>query len=291
MNAAYRRRRALTLAAAFASVAAPRALRAAEPPVAVTFGLTPVFLDSDIQLIAQLESHLSERLARRVTLVKRRTYQEITSLLLAGQLDAAWICGFPFVQHPQSLRILAVPVYQGAPLYRSYLIAAAGRSAATRLADLRGDIHAFSDPDSNSGYLVTRARLAELNAEPGVFFRRSFFTYGHRNVIRAVATGLAQSGSVDGYVWDVIAEIEPKLAAATRVVARSDPMGFPPVVASMATPGAVAAGITAALLAMPEVPLGRSILATLRLDGFTKAPPSLFDSIREMSQRVHGRRS
>ena len=292
MNAHRRTRRALTLAAAWGgtlgTIGTPRALHAAEP---VTFGLTPVFLDSDIQLIAQLESYLSERLARRVSLVKRRTYQEITSLLLAGQLDAAWICGFPFVQHPQSLRILAVPVYQGAPLYRSYLIAAPDRTAASRLADLRGDIHAFSDPDSNSGYLVTRARLAEMNAEPGTFFRRSFFTYGHRNVIRAVASGLAHSGSVDGYVWDVIAEIEPQLAAATRIVARSDPMGFPPVVASVATAGAVAAGITDALLAMAEAPLGRSILATLRLDGFTKAPPGLFDSIRAMSHRVQGRRS
>jgi len=287
VNAHGRVRRALALSGVAGVLAAPRALRAAP---SVTFGLTPVFLDSDIQLIAQLESYLSEQLARRVSLVKRRTYQEITSLLLAAQLDAAWICGFPFVQHPQSLRILAVPVYQGAPLYRSYLIAAANRPAPARLADLRGDTHAFSDPDSNSGYLVTRAQLALMNTEPGSFFHRSFFTYGHRNVIRAVAAGLAQSGSVDGYVWDVIAAIEPKLAAPTRIVARSDPMGFPPVVASLATSPGVAAGITAALLAMPQDPLGRSILATLQLDGFTKTPPGHFDSIRVMAQRVQGRR-
>jgi cytochrome c len=31
--------------------------------------------------------------------VKRRTCHEITALLLSGELDAAWICGFHFVQH------------------------------------------------------------------------------------------------------------------------------------------------------------------------------------------------
>ncbi len=66
-------------------------------------------------------------------------------------------------------------------------------------------------PDSNSGFLVTRALLAENRFLPGGFFSRTFFTYGHRNVIRAVASGLAQSGSVDGYVWEVMREIEPEL--------------------------------------------------------------------------------
>jgi phosphonate transport system substrate-binding protein len=183
------------------------------------------------------------------------------------------------------MRVLAVPVYQGAPLYRAYLLAAAGR-AATQMADLRGDIHAFSDPDSNSGHLVTRARLAEMNAEPDTFFRRTLFTYGHRNVIRAVASGLAQSGSVDGYVWDVIAELEPKLASATRVVMRSEPMGFPPVVASSTGDAAVASAISQALLTMRSSAKGRNILGTLRLDGFTAGEPGLYRGIEALVRRA-----
>lgn len=37
--------------------------------------------------------------------------------------------------------------------------------------------------------------------------------YGHRNVIGAVALGLVQSGSVDGYDWEVMREIEPELVS------------------------------------------------------------------------------
>ena len=83
---------------------------------------------------------------------------------------------------------------------------------------LPGDIHAFSDPNSNSGYVATAAELAAKGLKPEHFFRQIFFTYGHENVVRAVASGLAQSGSVDGYVYEVLKEVEPALTSATRVV-------------------------------------------------------------------------
>lgn len=281
-NRASLARRALGVAV-MGSLAAP-SVRAARP---ATFGLTPVFLDSDITLVRQIEAYLTQRLGQPVTVVKRRTYREVTSMLLAGQLDAAWICGYPFVQHRDALTLVAVPSYRGAPLYQSYLIVGRDR-AAQSLAELRGDIHAFSDPDSNSGFLVTRALLADVGAAPGGFFARTFFTYGHRNVIRAVAAGLAQSGSVDGYVWDVMAEIEAPLVAATRVIHRSAPMGFPPIAAARLGDPGLRQAFRSALLAMPEDATGRAILATLRLDGFVTGDDGgdLFASIAEMWQRT-----
>lgn len=268
-------RRAILAGIAAATLQAPR-IRAEET---ASFGLTPVFLDSDIQLLAQMEAYLSLAIGRQVTLVKRRTYQEITALLVSGQLDAAWICGFPLVQHPDRLSVLAVPVYRGEPLYQSYLIAGAS-GAAQSLEELRGTVHAFSDPDSNSGFLVTRHLLARMGTSPEQFFSRSFFTYGHRNVVRAVAAGLAQSGSVDGYVWDVVGEIDRPMIERTRVVARSPKMGFPPVASNRVPrdPGLTRA-LGDALVNAHRSPIGREILATLRLDAFTASDYSLFASI------------
>ena len=110
-------------------------------------------------------------------------------MLLSEQLDAAWICGFPLVQHPNELALVAVPVWQGKPLYRSYIIAGVDDPVESFI-DMRGYVHAFSDPDSNSGFLVTRHLLTTMQEKPETFFSRFFFTYGHRNVIRAVAAGL-----------------------------------------------------------------------------------------------------
>ena len=184
---------------------------------AVNIGLNPLFLNSDIELLSLLQTYLAAQLARPVQLIKRRTYQEITALLLSGQLDAAWVCDDPYVQHEDQFALLAVPLYRHEPLYETYVIVSEG-SKAQSFDDIRDTVHAFSDPDSTSGFLVTRYLLALRHTTPAQFFRTFFFTYGHRNVVRAVATGLAESGSIDGYVWDVMREREPELINKTRVV-------------------------------------------------------------------------
>lgn len=243
------------------------------------FGLTPVFLSSDLELLLHLRTYLARKLASPVELVTRRTYQEITALLVSAQIHSAWICGYPFVQYRADLDLVATPSWHGRPLYQSYLIAAADRQAAD-WTGLQGDIHAFSDPDSNSGFLVTRALLAEHGFLPERFFARSFFTYGHRNVIRAVGSGLAQSGSVDGYVYEVMREAEPALVRQTRIIRRSEWLGFPPVASPRSLSGDPRVkALQTALASMGDDPEGRRVLELLRLDGFLVTEPSLFDSI------------
>ena len=260
-----------------AAIALPPPARAATETL--RFGLTPVFLSDDLRLLADLKAYLNVATGLPVELVTRRTYQEITALLVAGQLDAAWICGFPFVAFRDRLVLVAVPLWRGKPLYQSYLIAERGRAVAS-LADLAGDLHAYSDPDSNSGFLVTQALIAESGFDRASFFRRAIFTYGHRNVVRAVAAGLTHSGSVDGYVLEVLGDVEPDLAGRVEVVRRSEWLGFPPIAAPRALEGSQRLKrIRAAFTRMPDVPLGQRVLATLQLDGFTAASEDLFDPI------------
>lgn len=245
----------------------------------IRFGLTPVFLSNDLEVLDELQAYLAAATRREVQLVTQRTYQEVTALLVSGNLDAAWICGYPYMKFRDELELVATPVWRGSPLYQSYLIIGSDRAAST-FDDCRGDIHAFSDPDSNSGYLVTKTYLAERQVSEERFFRKSFFTYGHRNVIRAVASGLADSGSVDGYVWEVMRETEPELVTRTKVLVKSKWNGFPPVAAPARTLGFKSfLAIQNALLTMTGSELGRSVLKKLELDGFTRAPPSTFDSI------------
>jgi phosphonate transport system substrate-binding protein len=276
-------RRSVLAGTAVLALSRSRPVQAQTP---VSFGLTPVFLDSDIQLLAELEAYLADRLGRPVNLVKRRTYQEITAMLLSEQLDAAWICGFPLIQHSNELSLVAVPVWQGKPLYRSYIIASADDPVKSFIG-MRGYVHAFSDPDSNSGFLVTRHLLTTMQEKPESFFSRFFFTYGHRNVIRAVAAGLAQCGSVDGYVWEVVREIEPALTEKTRVVRKSELLGFPPVACNARRQGSdTVAAIQDALVTMSASEDGRKLLSTLRLDGFTPGDMSLFSGIATKFREV-----
>ncbi len=276
-------RRGLLTGVGIALIAGRRPVLAQTP---IRFGLTPVFLNNDLELLSKLKAYLERATGYPVQLVTRRTYQEITSLLVSGQLEAAWICGYPYVQYRDQLSLVAVPVWHGKPLYQSYLIVKEDRLV-NAAEDLRGDIHAFSDPNSNSGFLVTRALLADWGETPDSFFRTSIYTYGHRNVIRAVASGLADSGSVDGYVWEVVRDVEPELAGATRIVRRSEWLGFPPI----ATPARLAGApevraIAQALAGMQGDPIGQDVLDMLRLDGFEATGPELFDPIAAMYDKI-----
>ena len=269
------RRRAVLMGAALC--AAPMVRAQATAPF--RFALTPVFLDNDAAVISALREALASAMGQDIELVQRRTYQEITGALLDGSVDAAWTCGYPFLQHRSELTLLGVPVWQGAPLYQSYLIVAAD-DPATGLADLRSGAHAFSDPDSNSGFLVTASDLARMGEAHDRFFSREIFTYGHRNVVRAVAGGLTRSGSVDGYVWEVLNSVEPDLTARTKVITRSERLGFPPFVArSDRVDEARIKACAAALQGLDQTPEGQAVLRLLYLDRVTASGPELFDGI------------
>ncbi len=266
-----------------AGLCLPRASRAQGSSNQLTIGLTPVFLTNDLELLSALKSYFETALGRFVKLVLRRTYEEITTLLVSGQLDAAWICGYPYVAFRDRLDLLAAPVWRARPLYQSYIIAGKDLPYVS-VGQLRGSVHAFSDPNSNSGYLVTAALLAERGLRPDHFFSRVFFTYGHRNVVRAVAAGLAESGSVGGYVWEVMKETEPELTGATRIIRKSEWLGFPPIAmprGALARPEIQA--LQQAFVNMGDSRQGQVVLRLLRLDGFARVKPDLFDAIAAKS--------
>jgi len=266
-----------------AAIASPALVRAAAP---IRLGLTPVFLDNDAEVIARLREAIGAGTGRAIDLVQRRTYQEVTGLLLEGGVEAAWLCGYPFLQHETALSLLGVPVWRGAPLYRSYLIVGTDDTAEA-LSDLQGGTHAFSDPDSNSGWLVTASDLARMGQRPETFFQRTLFAYGHRNVVRAVAGGLTRSGSVDGYVWEALARVEPDLTQRTKVIARSEELGFPPFVARrerMEHEDILA--LRSTLLSLATTTLGKATLELLQLDGIVPGDLALFDGIRQRMQDV-----
>ena len=246
-----------------------------------SLGLTPVFLDNDMNLLSLLQKYLAQQLDRPVRLVKQRTYRETAVKLSSGQLEAAWISDLLYVEFQDRLALLAVPLYRDQPLRQAFVIVNEASKAST-FDDVRGTVHAFSDPDSTSGYLITRWLLALRRESPAQFFRNFFFTYGHRNVIRAVGYGLAESGSIEGYVWEVMKEREPELVDKTRIVFRSEWLGFPPIVALDASRDLpVIQTLRAALLGMTSDRVGREVLSILRLDGFTAASPDLYERTAE----------
>lgn len=254
------------------------------PTKTIRFGLTAVVAKENLRFLDRWAQYLSVKLERPVEFVRRRSYREVMDLLESGELEFAWICGYPFVQKrdPEFLELLAVPAYKGEPLYHSFIIVHRDSPYQT-LDDLKGKVFAFSDPASNSGFLYPQSVLAARLETPESFFRQTFFTFSHAETIEAVAEQVADGGAVDSYIWEYMKAFRPEVAEQTRVIKRSPKFGFPPLVSRLGTEQAVVDRMRAVLIGMESDPQGQAFLEGLRIDGFEIHPPSLFDSIAAMA--------
>ncbi len=248
----------------------------------VRVGMTPAFLHDQHSLLADWRDFMAASLQRPVEFVQRDSYRETMDLLRLEKLDFAWICDYPYLHLKQEVRLLAVPLYQGQPHYRSYLIVRKSDTQVRSMADLAGTVFAYADPYSNTGYLAPRYQIRELGRDPATFFRKTFFTWSHRKVVEAVASGLARGGAVDSYIWDTLAYVEPTLAARTRVVWRSPEYGFPPFVSHRSVTAGDFNLMQQHLLGMAKTDAGRRLLEQLHLDGFTVGSPALYDGVARM---------
>ncbi len=278
-------RRRLLLAMATASLL-PANARAVSRDTPLRLGLMPVFLDDQFSFLEQWRRWLARKLDRPVLFIQRGNYREVIDLLRAGKIDMAWLCGYPYVRYRHELQLLAVPLWRRRPLYQSYLIVPHDDKRTQGINDLRGRVFAYSDPDSNSGFLYPRYLLKSSGENPATFFSRTFFTWAHRKVVEAVGVGLADGGAVDGYVWETLAEVRPELTATTRIIDRSPFMGHPPFVARRDLPPEDMTLIRATLTGMAGDDEGRTLLNRLRLDGFVPGDRSLFDGIEKMAREA-----
>lgn len=270
---------------AFMGACAALAMAPARPASAagaLRVGMTPAFLHTQHGLLADWRAYMESKLHRPVEIVQRDSYRETMDLLRLEQLDFAWVCSYPYVYLKQQLRLVAVPLYLSQPFYRAYLIVSLKNRHIKNLSQLRGKIFAYADPYSLTGHLVPRYQLRRMGEDPEKFFSRTFFTYSHRNLIEAVADGLAHGASVDGYVWDSLNALKPDITGRTFPVSRSQEFGFPPVVARQGVAEADFTAVQNMLIRMRLDKQGNSLLQHLNLNGFVHGSPDLYNEVAEM---------
>ncbi|MBI5814857.1 MAG: phosphate/phosphite/phosphonate ABC transporter substrate-binding protein [Nitrospinae bacterium] len=251
------------------------------------FGLTAVAVESDVATHKKLIHIIEKRLNIPVETIYRKSYQEMSSLLESGGVDVAFVCGLPYVLDHEKfgLELLAAPVFNGKPYYQSLLIVHKDSKAAS-LEDLRGKIFAFSDPMSNSGFLVPVYNLSRIKETPESFFKTRFFTYSHSSSIEAVASHLADAANVDSYVWEWVGKIHPELISQTKIIQKSDFMPFTPFVIRPGLDKRIKARIQDIFLTLHNDPEGRAALNSMALEKFERMKDSDYDSIRRMRRSV-----
>jgi len=257
--------------------------------IAVAAMISP---EETISAYQELMDYIATRLGRPVELKQRRTYQEVNDMLGAGKLDAAILCSGPYVhaKRQYGVELLAVPVINGSPTYRSYVIVPQSSTVAS-LEELHRKRFAFTDPLSLSGYLYPVYALISRGRQPATFFAKTLFTYSHDNSIEAVAEGVVDGAAVDSLIYDYMQSTNPGLVARTRIVHRSPPFGAQPVGVPKSLDPATKLALQEVFLGLHQDAVGRGILKKLGVEPFIPGDDSLYDSIRKMHQVVEGAKS
>ncbi len=235
----------------------------------------------------QLLDYIGRKLGREIQFIQRKTYDEVNQLLARNQIDLAFICSGPYVvgKEEHGFELLATPEVQNSHFYHSYLIVQKN-SGFKELADLRGHVFAFTDPDSNTGKLVPTYWLSQMDEKPETFFSKTIYTYSHDNAILAVAKGLVDGAAVDSLIWEYYQRKNPVFTSETRIVRKSEPYGIPPLVASDSLSSELKFRIRQALFDMHRDPNGKKIIGELMIDRFVSPRDEWYDSIRKINLKL-----
>jgi len=237
------------------------------------------------QSYRDLLDYISEQLGRPIQLVQRKTYQEVNDLIEEDQIDAAFVCTGAYVKgHDKfGMEILVAPVVNGATVYHSYIIVNRG-STLNELEDLQNKVFAFTDPLSNTGKAAPTDMLARIGKKPETFFSKTIFTYSHDNSIKAVANNVVDGAAVDSLVWEYLNQNTPAETSQTRIIARSDPYGIPPVVISSGIDPSLQKKLLEIFLNIHKDPVGEKILSKIMIERFVEVDDSIYDSVRKMAK-------
>jgi phosphonate transport system substrate-binding protein len=206
-----------------------------------------------------------------------------------GEVDAGYICGLPYVEltrrRPAPVELLAAPVlegdrYKGRPIYFSDVIVRRDRPFGS-FADLRGRTWSYNDPDSQSGYGITRYWLARMG-ETGGFFGRVVEAGFHQRSVQMVAAGEIDASAIDSQVLAIELRDRPELAEQVKVIDALGPSTIQPVVAASRLPEGLKADLRAVFLEIGQDPGARRALEQGLIRRFAAVDDSTYDDIREM---------
>jgi phosphonate transport system substrate-binding protein len=268
-----------------AALLAPSGARGAEPTLLI--GISSTFSPAESSAYFRpLLTYLGKGLGRRVEMVQFSVSAETDAALERRDLDFAFVGTGSYVHDREKfgVELMAAPQLHGKPFYYAYVIVPAA-SPARSLGDLRGKRFAFTDPKSNTGWLVPTYLVGrEQKLTPETFFGTVSFTGSHDRSIDRVNAGAVDGASVDSLVFDYVAGRFPPRVKNVRIVAKSIPFGTPPVVANRKANPRLRARIQAILLGMHSDPEGKRILDAMSVERFIVPQDSSYDTVREMEK-------
>lgn len=239
---------------------------------------------------AEISRYIGEQLGIETQFVDDIPWQRREQLFDADEIQVGWICGLPYVRkadaNPAAVELLAAPVmlgkrYAGRAVYFSDVITMADTPFRT-FDDLRGVSWAFNEPNSHSGYIITRYYLATRGERNG-FFGRIIESGAHQTSLRWLLERRIDATAIDSTVLETELAAHPELRSRLRYITHLGPSPIPPWVIRKTVPAPLRNDIREVLLSMHTTAAGRAILRRARMSRFAAVTDTDYDPIRRMA--------
>jgi len=226
--------------------------------VAIISVLSP---SDTIKSYRKIANYIGDRLDRPAILIQRKSYNEISNLIINGGADIALLTTGSYITNNEvdGIEPIALQQRMGSPYNQGYIVVNS-KDNYEDLNSLRGKSFAFTDPISYSGYISVKTQLLELDDSPESFFSDYTFTYNQKESLRGVLNNIFDAATISSLTYESIKTQNPSMIKDLKIIGKSEPMGTGPVVISESLSDKEKKIIRDSFITMHE---DKSMLATL----------------------------
>lgn len=217
-----------------------------------------------------------------LTVIDHAFPAKLDDLWRRDDLACTFMCGWPWFRLGLGHKVIAAPIpnasyARGEPVYCSHFIVRRNSPFDT-LESTFGHRFAYTIDDSHSGYNAPRYHLLQYRSNSEPLFREIVGPLTTpRRVLEAIAEGRADVGPQDSFAFDLMQRHAPELTSAVRIVASTETMPMPALMASaQADPGMIET-LTDALCSLALRPECKALLDDLCIQGFARIDPSVYE--------------
>jgi len=174
--------------------------------------------DEVIERFQPLAFYLSSELGIPVDIKQYQLYGDLVDGLGKGEIDIAYFGPVTYVQAKEKypkIELLVAGIFEGAPVYFSYIITAPESSIST-VEDIKGKSFGFGSKDSTSSHLIPRLELKKSGIDV-TDLKEYPYHDTHSEVIDKVLSGELDAGGV-------IDQLYEKNKDKLKVVKKSEPI-------------------------------------------------------------------
>ena len=256
----------------------------------MTWGVTPY-----VTSVGQVEDRyrpmvkmVSERISTPIEVIAGKSYGDIETLLLSGQIDLAVMSPYAYVRahaKDNSIRAIASHIANGTESYGAYILTRE-ESPIRQLTDLKGKRFGFVDKRSSSGWLFPASRMLDEGLNPLTEIDGRFYG-NHARVIAAIASGEVDAGATYNAA---LREGRGAIPGANnlRVLARTERIPYDAYVVRSGFPAEAILGLQKALSSVStRDSAGRIALEPLGdINGFIRVDDVHYRRVRDTEDRV-----